>query len=508
MNKTNMKKLHTTIIIIILQIVVCSIVFFGHAQQSFGQWIEPPYQNTPSIDWEQLKRDAFIEKINEALDDDSDDSKGDESNNLTGEVLTASVSPITTLNKPIVFTPQVGLPGFMSRYAFTSHSTSPIAKLMAELFKYGVQIIVILALIVIIVGGFLWSTAGGNGQKVTEAKQWIFSGLGGLSLALFAYLILRTINIGLVSFKPTSIKTVTGLTLNTKSNQDQVADDRGFLDGIYTETFGNLVNLDSEACCIVYNDNTKLNVLLGHVYMTQGKPNTMHVASIAYSTIEDNFGEVEEYCREYAEGVVKEDSNSEYFTEDEDNLSKRQQNRAEVTILSKDDYLGTKHVIRPFNEWTAKDFEDYVVDLALFIVNDSACWGLDSEPIKEASEGLDSPQYCQDRNDGWACIIKENQRRWWGYCEGGICKRCLGYGQTCSQDYQCPDIRRIIGNSTIISGWQCGSKGAANLGNSSLKNVCNSNYGRCNCQDKKCYSECIQNTTGLNESVIPYICIQ
>ena len=477
MDKTNMKKSHTTTIIIILQILVCSIMLFGHAQQSFGQTspIDDPDFNPLDYLYDPLNGPAVY--TNSAV----------QNNKLTGKILTANVSTVTTQNKPIVFTPQVGLPGFMSRYAFTSNSTSPIAKLMAELFKYGVQIIVILALIVIIVGGFLWSTAGGNGQKVTEAKQWIFSGLGGLSLALFAYLILRTINIGLVNFKPTSIQTVTGLTLNTKSNPDQVADDRGFLNGIYTKTFGDLKNLDSEACCVVYNHNTALNgILFGH-------PDVLNVASVAYSKAEDNFEQVKEFCLEYARKITDEGNSDAYTPTMEENSS----GGTIYVTLSKDENLGWDF----FNNWTWDNFELYVEDLALFIVNDSACWGLDSEPIKEASEGLDSPQYCQDRNDGWACIITENQKRWWGYCEEHICKRCLGYGQACSQDYQCPDNRRIIGNSTIINGWQCGNNGPG----ASLNNECFFDQ-RCWCRSTKCYDECVQNAAGLDEKALKQFC--
>ncbi len=124
-------------------------------------------------------------------------------NGLTDNVLVSatSVSIITTPNTPIVFTPEIDLPGFMSRYALTSKSTST-----KELFKYGARIITVIALIVAIVSGFLWSTAGGNGQKVSEVKQWSFSDLSGLLLVLFSYLILRTININLITFEPTTIQ--------------------------------------------------------------------------------------------------------------------------------------------------------------------------------------------------------------------------------------------------------------------------------------------------------------
>ncbi len=524
-----MKKRYTATIIIILQIFVCSIMLFGHAQQSFGQYLPRPgtspfqvdnpaynpFEDYPNIDPNQYEEDIDpVEEYNRLRREEYNiaHQTPNQNNKLTGEVLTASVSPVTTLDKPIVFTPQVGLPGFMSRYAFTSHSTSPIAKLMAELFKYGVQIIVILALIVTIVGGFLWSTAGGNGQKVTEAKQWIFSGLGGLSLALFAYLILRTINIGLVSFKPTSIETVTGLTLNTKSNPDQVMDDRGFLYGIYSDTVGDPKNLDSEACCIVYNVNTKANVLVGSVNFSDGDPDTINVASIAYSKVEDNFEEVKKKCLEFARKITYTDSgetNGKAYDPTQ-NMAENDSGREQFFILSKDEVptWGDKN----FNDWTLDDFKDQVKDLALFIVDDSACWGIDSEPVQKASQGFNTPTHCASKSNGWPCIITENQTRWWGYCEGEICKRCLGYGQTCHSSYQCPDTRKIIGNSTIINGWQCGDDSISQ----SLKNECHLYQThlpslepfdlRCACKDTKCYNECAQNTAGLSEKKVKQFC--
>ncbi|HQI94792.1 MAG TPA: hypothetical protein PLA38_01520 [bacterium] len=412
------------------------------------------------------------------------------SQQLTGDTIKLGVSAITTQGKPIIFTPQVGLPGFMSKTALTANSTIYIARLMKGIFSYAIQIITVIALIVIIIGGFLWSIAGGNGQKVTEAKQWIFSGLGGLSLTLFAYLILRTINIGLVNFKPTKINTVTGLTINTKSNQEQATDDRGFLDHIYSETFGSIENLDSEACCIVYNKNNQVS----------GKTDYLHVASVAYSMAEDNFDEVQDFCLDYAATITTNqgEGNGKKFNKITEETA--EDAREIFVILSKDEYTNGKS----FNSWTLDDFKSYTKDLALFIVQDSACWGIDSGPIGQASEGLDSPAYCNGR-DHWACIIttqnKGSKTRYWGYCEDGTCKRCLSYGQTCQFYYQCPSQNKIIGNSTIIQGWQCGSAGASSGNNT---DACHTTYHKCVCDNKNCYNECASNCQ--NTKALKHVC--
>ncbi|OGH88013.1 MAG: hypothetical protein A3J93_02475 [Candidatus Magasanikbacteria bacterium RIFOXYC2_FULL_42_28] len=47
----------------------------------------------------------------------------------------------------------------------------------------------IVAIVIILIGGFTWMTAGGNDEKVGEAKKWIFSGIIGLAIILSAYAI-------------------------------------------------------------------------------------------------------------------------------------------------------------------------------------------------------------------------------------------------------------------------------------------------------------------------------
>ena len=49
----------------------------------------------------------------------------------------------------------------------------------------------IVALVIILVGGFQWMTAGGNEEKVTEARKRIFAGIIGLAIILSAYAVAR-----------------------------------------------------------------------------------------------------------------------------------------------------------------------------------------------------------------------------------------------------------------------------------------------------------------------------
>ncbi|MFH1173148.1 MAG: pilin [bacterium] len=45
----------------------------------------------------------------------------------------------------------------------------------------------IIAVAVILIGGFKWMTAGGNDDKVTEGRKWIVSGIIGLAIVLAAW---------------------------------------------------------------------------------------------------------------------------------------------------------------------------------------------------------------------------------------------------------------------------------------------------------------------------------
>ena len=45
----------------------------------------------------------------------------------------------------------------------------------------------IIAVIIILTGGFKWMTAGGNEEKVAEAKKLIIAGIVGLAIILGAY---------------------------------------------------------------------------------------------------------------------------------------------------------------------------------------------------------------------------------------------------------------------------------------------------------------------------------
>ena len=52
---------------------------------------------------------------------------------------------------------------------------------------------------IILAGGFMWMTAGGNEDKVGKAKQLIFSGIIGLAIILAAFAIAKFVINSLVT---------------------------------------------------------------------------------------------------------------------------------------------------------------------------------------------------------------------------------------------------------------------------------------------------------------------
>jgi len=76
-----------------------------------------------------------------------------------------------------------------------------IAEYIIAVYKYVVGIAGILASIVLMWGGVIWLTAGGNQQRVTEAQDWIKGSLTGLILLFSSYLILFEVNPDLINFQ-------------------------------------------------------------------------------------------------------------------------------------------------------------------------------------------------------------------------------------------------------------------------------------------------------------------
>lgn len=107
--------------------------------------------------------------------------------------------------KAIDFTPQIAIGNFKGKMPINGNS---IGLYITEIYTYLIGVVGILATVVMMIGGVIWITSGGNASRVGEAKAWIGGALMGLVLALASFTILNTVNPDLVSMKNLDITTI------------------------------------------------------------------------------------------------------------------------------------------------------------------------------------------------------------------------------------------------------------------------------------------------------------
>jgi len=147
----------------------------------------------------------------------------------------------------VTFSPQVGIPGSEFKTdsnTAVSKGTDTIAKYIRAIYQYGIGVVGILAAVVLMFGGLLWLTAGGDAGRVSEAKEWIKASLLGLVIALCSYIILLTINPDLVNFREIEVAGIKPVTFNTES----------------TNTSNPSANNSNSS----FNPNTQINLPIGN----------------------------------------------------------------------------------------------------------------------------------------------------------------------------------------------------------------------------------------------------
>ncbi len=60
-------------------------------------------------------------------------------------------------------------------------------EIIAEIIKYALSFLGLIFLILTLYGGFLWMTAGGNDDKISQSKSIVINGVIGLVIILSAY---------------------------------------------------------------------------------------------------------------------------------------------------------------------------------------------------------------------------------------------------------------------------------------------------------------------------------
>ncbi|PIR92894.1 hypothetical protein COT99_03810 [Candidatus Falkowbacteria bacterium CG10_big_fil_rev_8_21_14_0_10_43_10] len=169
----------------------------------------------------------------------------------------------------VEFTPQVEIPSAESGYSGTVPSDiSMIAKYIKAVYQYGIGIVGIVAAVVMMFGGVLWLTAGGDSGRVSEAKEWIKASLFGLILALLSYTILLTVNPDLVSFQPITVEQIK----STGSENSADASNQNTSQNIIKRTEA-IVSIDTD-CNNYYKDKIAQYMKLAK----NGKKITMQVS--------------------------------------------------------------------------------------------------------------------------------------------------------------------------------------------------------------------------------------
>ncbi len=83
--------------------------------------------------------------------------------------------------------------------AVTGLPATDIRLTAARIIRVAMGLLGTVALVIILFAGFTWMTAGGNEEKIAEAKKWIFAGVIGLAIILAAYSITNFVVKGLVA---------------------------------------------------------------------------------------------------------------------------------------------------------------------------------------------------------------------------------------------------------------------------------------------------------------------
>lgn len=78
-------------------------------------------------------------------------------------------------------------------------SAASIGQKIGTIIGYFLSFLGVVALILVIYGGFLWMTAGGSEEKIKKAKELLKDAAIGLVIILLSYLIVNTIMVNIYS---------------------------------------------------------------------------------------------------------------------------------------------------------------------------------------------------------------------------------------------------------------------------------------------------------------------
>jgi hypothetical protein len=79
--------------------------------------------------------------------------------------------------------------GLAASRPISYNSDQTLQQTIASIINVALGLLGVIALVIILAGGFEWMTAGGNEEKTTEARKRIIAGVIGLAIILSAYAI-------------------------------------------------------------------------------------------------------------------------------------------------------------------------------------------------------------------------------------------------------------------------------------------------------------------------------
>ncbi len=92
----------------------------------------------------------------------------------------------------------------------TQDKISTLPKCVNRIYIWSLGLSVLLALFMMVLGGYYLMTAAGNAEQATKGKEYITSSIIGVTILFLAYLLLNEINPDLVNFNLDSINQLEG----------------------------------------------------------------------------------------------------------------------------------------------------------------------------------------------------------------------------------------------------------------------------------------------------------
>lgn len=114
----------------------------------------------------------------------------------------AAVMLVTAGLTQVTLAQDTGVGSLDDLRAEAGFGTKSIYQTVGSIIKVALGVVGLIAVVLVIYGGFKWMTSGGSEEKVDEAKKLLYSGIIGLVIILSAY--------ALSSFVLSTLTTATG----------------------------------------------------------------------------------------------------------------------------------------------------------------------------------------------------------------------------------------------------------------------------------------------------------